>query len=1124
MNKPDHNNKNSLRDEINSKDWVNLIGSNNENPEIYYKYLIYLSGIKTKNELLSEVKKTINKFPDYEKFYRLAGIICQKESRYDESIQFFEKSIELSKSDADDFNNLAIAYSRIRKNEKAIQTLLSGLALHPSNLELSSNLALIYHLQNNFTEAQKYYEISLQVDRTSQEVATNYTHLLNQSKQFGATIKLCDQFEEAGILNNQLRLQRAFAFEKINGFENALNDYYLVYEDDKNMPELIFKIGFIHEKLKNWISAEQYYREALLQKSNYSEAMFCLAGILHRLNKYDEAVDLYEKLLDTALNRADVLCNYAITLVEEFRFDEALKKYNEALRSAPEDPMIHLNKATLLLYMKRYTEAWQEYEYRLLMNGKSAYKKRKWKGESLFGKTLLIREEQGIGDLLQFIRYIKWFKDQGAGKIIVECRKTLHYCLRGIKEIDSLCLSTDTNVEFDYEIYIMSIPLVLNLDTENPLDYSYNLYVEEDRRKRCKELLGFNQKIKVGITWQGNPEHFYDYKRSIPFEKFKNILNNHSDIEYICLQTNEQIKGIENELEKNSVRIFKESSSNFDDLTALISELDLVISIDSAVVHIAGTLNKDAFVLLSKLPDWRWGLEGEKTNWYKSVKLFRQETNGDWDEVIQKVKDCINSFILSKKASRHFYDAEKYIQTNNISGAIEVLKLVLDTEPGNYDALFKLGYLHHLTNEYIKAVGYYSAAMQIKPHDVVLYNNFASALVDLKHFREAEKIYELSLFEFPDNEMLLNNYAILKQIQGDFLQSELLLRKALVKDPNSIDSLINLALVEGYNNNISIAIGILDKVISLDPGNVKAHFNKSLLLLKNKDFAAGWEEYEWRKKMTGFPSKSYSKPELDHLNIAGKTILIHDEQGFGDTFNFIRFVRFLKEKGAKVVLECHSNVANLLTNLYYIDRISERGTVSNKQEEYEYYIPLMSIPKLLGLDWELIKNTDTELKVEEKPIKKIDIISGKKVGIFWRGRQPVNNLQRACHLKHFIPLLEVQNCHFFSLQIEGIEDDESEIIKNYGIIQFIDSIKDFEDTASIIAKLDLVITIDTSIAHLAGIMEKPVWLLLSKNADWRWFNENDECVWYKNVTIYRQTKINNWSDVFCKLEEKLKNS
>jgi hypothetical protein len=369
---------------------------------------------------------------------------------------------------------------------------------------------------------------------------------------------------------------------------------------------------------------------------------------LHQLKRFDEAIAHYEKALSLKPDYAKGWSNKGVTLHQLKRFDEAIANYDKALSLKPDYHEASWNKSLSLLLQGDFENGLPLYESRWDLEngseivGKRFFDKPTWLGiNSLKDKIILLYAEQGLGDSIQFCRYVKLVAGLGS-KVILEVPQSLAGLMKGLEGVSQLVIKGEDLPFFDYQCPLLSLPLAFktNLNTiPNPSRY-INLDNHSNKIMEWKERLGLKTKPRVGLVWSGNSNHKNDHNRSLLLQEILPFLPN--QYEYISLQ--KEVREIDKLTLGSNPHILSFNSylNDFLDTAALIDNLDLVISVDTSVAHLSAALEKKTLVLLPGVPDWRWLFDREDSPWYSSIKLYRQPVIGDWNSVLDRVKFDLN--------------------------------------------------------------------------------------------------------------------------------------------------------------------------------------------------------------------------------------------------------------------------------------------------------------------------------------------------------------------------------------------------------------------------------------------------------------------------------------------------
>jgi hypothetical protein len=347
------------------------------------------------------------------------------------------------------------------------------------------------------------------------------------------------------------------------------------------------------------------------------------------------------------------------------------------------------------------------------------------------------------------------------------------------------------------------------------------------------------------------------------------------------------------------------------------------------------------------------------------------------------------------------------------------------------------------------------------------------------------------------------------------------------------------------------AIDAYNQVLKVMPDSAETHFNRSISLLLTGNFEEGWDEYEWRfrssgKKTDAMPEKSLMRWDGSSLN--KKRILVNDEQGIGDTLQFIRYLPMLKERGGSVIFETSKPLKSLLEKFPGLDELVEASPVGMSEIESDFYVPLMSLPGIFKTTLETIPDGIPYIFASNKKIKLWQNRINKhrfNVGIVWAGNPTAKYEQaglsglehvnlawagnpshkiadsRSNRLECFKPLAEIEGVQLYGLQKGAASGQAEELSNSINVINLGEEFEDFSDTAGVIENLDLIITVDTSVAHLVGAMGKSVWVLIPYVPDWRWMLDREDSPWYPTMRLFRQQRKGDWDHVFERVANEL---
>jgi len=409
----------------------------------------------------------------------------------------------------------------------------------------------------------------------------------------------------------------------------------------------------------------------------------------------------------------------------------------------------------------------------------------------------------------------------------------------------------------------------------------------------------------------------------------------------------------------------------------------------------------------------------------------------------------------------------------------------------------------------------YERALQLEPNYAEAYSNLGAALDDLGRTAEALDCFRQALELKPDHPDSYNNLGNSFRSLNLLEDAVACYKQAIQLRPGHPDAWNNLggALAEqGYFLN---AMQCYDHVLSVHPANAKAHWNRALVLLTAGNFEEGWQEYQWRWEARDVPRRQFLQPLWDGAALQRKTILLHAEQGLGDTIQFARYASLLARQGAAVVLECQPRLVPLLATLPGVQSVVAAG---DPLPWFDTHAPLLDVPRLVGTTLESIPAEIPYLKVDPARVdawrQRLEAETRPKVGIAWAGsRTHQADHQRSVKLALFAPLAQFESIAFYSLQRGEKAAELSSPPSGLTIRCLEEESGDILDTAAAIMNLDLIITVDTMVAHLTAALGKPVWNLLPYLPDWPWLLESSTTPWYPTMRLYRQPEPGAWASV-----------
>ncbi len=585
---------------------------------------------------------------------------------------------------------------------------------------------------------------------------------------------------------------------------------------------------------------------------------------------------------------------------------------------------------------------------------------------------------------------------------------------------------------------------------------------------------------------------------------------------------------------------------------------------------------------LSRQPEERWRELGaaliQHGRYDEAIALYQQVlTSRPKDAEIHnalgiawgrlgRTGESVRSFEAALEGTPNHLDARcnlgvLLVRLGKLDEAVRHLQEVLRLRPDFAEAHSNLGAVLRMLGRNDEAAEHYRVALRLRPNFPAAYHNLGNLLVETEEYDEAERCYRLAITLDPNCGEIHNALGLVLAKLDRNLEAEHAYLRSLELAPNSAETENNLGntlmaldrfeeaaerflraiekkphFAEPHNNlalplmkfgRMAEAEVCYQNAIHLDPEYAHAHFNRAICWLTQGKFAEGWEEYEWRWRCRGSSLPALKGPQWKGESLSGKTILVHCEQGLGDTLQFIRYAPMLKERGARVIVECQPSLFALLSRSAGIDLLFPKG---EPVPDYDVHSPLLSLPGLFGTNLQSIPSTLPYLFADPDTIQRwrstLSLERGFRVGIHWQGSPQYNgDRQRSIPLRNFAPIAELPGIQLYSLQKNLGVEQLPVFTERYPVIDLAEQLdRDgaaFQDTAAAMINLDLVITSDTSIAHLAGGLGVPVWVPLSVSCDWRWLLEREDSPWYPTMRLFRQRRLGEWEPVFHRMAEQL---
>lgn len=890
---------------------------------------------------------------------------------------------------------------------------------------------------------------------------------------------------------------------------------------------------------KQYAEAIPHYAQACRLEPRHAGYRLMHAKALLEAGRPEEAEAGFNAVLaleSDVTRRADAWGLLARIWSERHCLAEAIACFDRGSSEKPNYPALIYNRGLAKLLAGDLIGGFKDYERRFEVPGfpgrRMAETHPIWMGESLPGKTLFLHAEQGLGDTVQFIRYLPQVVARAgpAAKIIVAVQAPLRNIFR-VPEGVQLVTSGDPMPKIDAVCPLLSLPHVLGTDILSiPAPPPY-LATDDGTRTVAwtNRLAPHSARLRIGLVWAGNPAHSNDINRSMPLEVLQPLLDLH-DFAFFSLQVGPRQADIAQAGFSERLIDLAPHLTDFAETTAAVSQLDLLICVDTSVAHIAGAMGAPTWLLLPYMPDWRWQLGRADTPWYPNLRLFRQSHPGDWQGVVARLTGALAAFApnsLRRPASADslLEAARWHLGQSEYPQAERACWQALHQHPFHANAWNMLAVSAWRQGQQEAAVLYGMRAARFNASDPSNWSNLGAFLKSIGRLEEACQHQQRAVQLAPDNPGALSNLGNSLAALGRLDEAATVARRAVGKSPQTAEYHYNLGVILREMEAFGDALAAFRQAVALDKNHVRAELHIALLELMLGDLENGWRDYECRWRQPDCKEvRHFNRPQWLGEDIAGKRILIHAEQGFGDSFQFLRYIPLVAARGAEVVLVVQASLESFASRIPGVTFLIPSG---EPLPPCDYHCPLLSLPLALGTTLDTIPaqipylEPLPALRERWKPL--LAGLAGYRVGIVWAGRPTHgNDANRSMSLSQFGALLADPRFSFVSVQKGEAVAQIAGLPATARILNLDPKIESFEDTAAILCELDELLTVDTSVAHLAGALGVRTRVLLPRIPDWRWLWNRADSPWYPTLRLYRQSERKDWTEPLVQVSKDLR--
>jgi tetratricopeptide (TPR) repeat protein len=1028
-------------------------------------------------------RQQLLKQPDDVQALTLLGTLYGQTGNFDQACSLLERAAELAPATAAIFNNLGFVYHQMGRAGDEIAAYTRALRCEPSLLDARYNLGVAYLEKRCFDEA-----------------VGEFTRLIEQQPSYRGAY---------------LRLGKALA-----GL--ACND-----------------------------AAESAYRRALAADPNDADAHHDLGHLLYSRGEIAEAAVHFRAALAVRGDFAEALVNLGGCCTDQ---EEAVGYYDRALALRPDLPAAHHNRALALLGLGQLEEGWREWSWRV-HDSAGAYCRAVleryplWQGEDLRDKTILVHAEQGLGDEILFASCLPQLVMQ-ARRVILQCDQRLAGLFQrsfpavlvhgGPRNEDLQRLAQYGTI--DCQCPAGTLPVYLRRRIEEfPAD---NAYLKADPLQVARwraRLAALGSAPKVGIVWRSSLRTALRNAGYTDLQQWHAVLQTPG----VCF-VNLQYGDCQDELQR--VRdVLAVDIHGFDDLdlyndldgaTALMAALDLIIAVGVSTYNFAAALGKPTWLLTPPGRGWvNLGLDS--IPWYPSLRLFQQARSGDWGALLKRIAGELDTFQRRSggedepgidPAAAMEMACQAFVE-GKAGRAKQLFAGVLARDPGSATAMYNLGNCCYQEGDFAQARLLFARALALAPDNVAARENLAAACFQQQDWLAAIEHWEAVLHRDASRVLPLDSLATAYVKAARPRDAIRVLQKALaLADTPQRRSALGWACLEA--GEVEAAVGHFDAALADEPQNNLARYNRGLAKLAIGNLAEGWVDVAARFDVDASGAKrslAYDHiPRWQGQDLRGKTLLAYAEQGVGDEVLFASCLPDVLRGGARCLLQCDARLAPLFARSFPAIIVhggprDERADWLQGHGAIDYQCPIGDLARYYRARIEDFPQQNAFLRADPRRVtfwrdKLAALGPGLKVGIVWRSglRNPLRDRCYTQLAQDWGEVFAVHELCFVNLQYGDCTSELADVVSRHGVrvhsFPELDLYNALDDSAALVAALDLVITVATSTYNIAGGLGQRTWLLLPKGRGWVHAG-TDAIPWYPSVKVFEQTDSGAWRAV-----------
>jgi tetratricopeptide (TPR) repeat protein len=1116
------------------------------------------------DEAMALLRRAVELKPDSPDYHHNLGVALAHRGRLDEAIAAFREALRLKPDGTSALSNLGLALAQQGKIDEAVTAFQDCLRLDPRAVDVLHRLANVLRNAKKPADALPHVQEAVKLRPESAELH----HSLGLSlADLGKNEEAIAAYREAlridpkyaDALNNM-----GIVLQNLGRSDEAIAAYRQALRVRPHSSETYNNLGVALAARERHEDAIMAYRSALQLLPDSAAAYSNLGNAFRQIGLVDDAIAALDRALKLNPQYGEGFNNKAVALVQAGDPAAGVECYNRALELKPDYPDAYLNRALARLLLGDYERGLEDYEWRWKRPGRGMpnWGRPLWDGEDPVGRTILLWGEQGLGDTLQYCRYAALLASRGATPLLCvpELLVRLLRTVPGVTKVES---SSDKLPPFSCHAPLMSFMRLVRMDSldDAPARVPY-LSADPAAAAASREKVRAGAQLVVGVVWRGNPQYAGDKIRSIapdliaPLAKIPGVR-----LVSLMKETTEEEREA-----AGAADIGATAWADFAEAAASFVNLDLVISVDTAAAHLAGALALPVWIALPSAPDMRWGQKREDSPWYPTARLFRQERRAEWGPVYARIADELGLLVRrglrpaqtvgksspaealhshglallgegrTEEATVHLKDAVRLkpgsaamrlnlgvalAQQRRLDEAIHEFRKAVELDPKSAMAHANLGLACVQSMRYAEAAEVLELGARLDPKSADVHNHRGIALAQLGREEEAARCYARAIELRPQYHAPHTNLGNLLRSQGRLEQALNCYDEALRLCPSEPDIYNNRGIAYDALRQTDRALADYERALALNPAHAETRFNRSLALLLQDDYPRGLEEYEWRWRRPGRAMPVWDVPLWDGSVAPGKTLLVWSEQGLGDVLHCCRFASLLAERGLRIYVQAPPALVGLLRTLRGVAGVVGQG---EKVSGLDAHVPVMSLPRLWGMtrlddapaDVPYLSADPAVVEAWRERVRSGALLV---VGVAWRGNPGyAGDRLRSATAADFAPLARVPGVRLVSVMKEATSDECAAAgALDLGAAEW----ADFVEAAAVCANLDLVISVDTAAAHLAGALALPVWIALPSAPDWRWGLSREDTPWYPTARLFRQEVRGEWGPVLVRMAREL---